>query len=275
MRWRGAAWATGIALWLAGCSTVPAPDAQVSGTVFSRERLYVPPDAYFEAALVDVTDEGAPPLVLARQRVDPAGPLPYLLRIPYRQAQIQPQGRYEVRAMVRWRGRLLLDTPGVHPVLWEPAFRHVDVQLALPPQGAATVAAAVPLQQTYWRLEEIVGGEAVDAPAPGASAAHLVLQRGGPRASGSGGCNRFIASYAQQGGALRLSGFDASLRLCLAGGRSELAYLERLAAVAAFHQQGRALELRDADGQPLLRFTAQERGEPSLDDIEAPPLLPQ
>ena len=60
--------AAALSLWLAGCATAPAPDAQVSGTVFSRERLYVPPDAYFEAALVDVTDEGAPPLVLARQR---------------------------------------------------------------------------------------------------------------------------------------------------------------------------------------------------------------
>lgn len=266
--------AAALSLGLAGCATAPAPDAQVSGTVFARERLYLPPDAYFEAALVDVTDDGAPPLVLARQRLDPAGPLPYALRIPYRQAQIQPQGRYEVRAAVRWRGRLLLDTPGVHPVLWTPLSRHADVQLALAPQGAASAAAAVPLQQTYWRLEEIVGGEAVDAPAPGASAAHLVLQRGAQRASGAGGCNRFIARYAQQGGALRLSGFEASLRLCLAGGRSEMAYLERLAAVAAFHQQGRALELRDEDGKPLLRFTAQERGEPSLDDIEMP-LLPQ
>ena len=266
--------AAAAALALAGCATAPAPDAQVSGTVFARERLYVPPDAYFEAALVDVTDDSAPPLVLARQRMDPAGPLPYALRIPYRQAQIQTEGRYEVRAAVRWRGRLLLDAPGVHPVLWTPLSRHADVQLALAPQGAATATAAVPLQQTYWRLEEIVGGEAVDAPAQGTSPAHLVLQRGAPRASGSGGCNRFVASYAQQGGALRLSEFNVSLRLCLAGGRSELAYLERLAAVAAFHQQGRSLELRDEEGQPLLRFTAQERGEPSLDEIEVP-LLPQ
>ena len=136
--------AAAAALALAGCATAPAPDAQVSGTVFARERLYVPPDAYFEAALVDVTDDSAPPLVLARQRMDPAGPLPYALRIPYRQAQIQPEGRYEVRAAVRWRGRLLLDAPGVHPVLWTPLSRHADVQLALAPQSAATATAAVP-----------------------------------------------------------------------------------------------------------------------------------
>ena len=64
----------------------------------------------------------------------------------------------------------------------------------------------------------------------------------------------------------------AALLWNFAGGRSELAYLERLAAVAAFHQQGRSLELRDEKGQPLLRFTAQERGEPSLDEIEVPQL---
>ena len=262
------------AAWLAGCATAPGPDAQISGTVISRERLYVPPDALFEAALVDVTREGYPPRVLGRQRIDPAGPLPYMLRIPYRQADVHAQGRYEVRAAVMQQGRLLLDTPRLHPVLIDPAFRHVDVILARVPALQATAAASVPLRQTYWKLVEVVDDAPVDAPAEGQAAAHLVLQRDAGRVSGSGGCNRFVGQYVQEGGQLRLSRMSASLRLCLAGGGSEPAFFQRLGAVAYYRQQGRTLELRGEDGTPLLRFVAEEWGAPRPEDDE-PPMQPQ
>ncbi len=258
------------AAWLAGCATAPSFDAQITGLAFSRERLYVPPDAYFEAALVDVTKEGDPPVVLGRQRIDAAGPLPYPLRIPYRQASVQAGRRYEVRAAVLLEGNLLLDTPSVNPVLLEPAFRHVDVPLVPVPPDPAMAAAAVPLWQTYWALVEVVGEALPGPPAEGASPAYLQLQRATPRASGSGGCNRFVAGYAQEGGALRLSQLQSSLRLCLSGGQGELAFFERLAAVASFHQQGHMLELRDERGRPLLRFEAQERGMPPLERDEQP-----
>ena len=85
-----------------------------------------------------------------------------MLRIPYRQADVHAQGRYEVRAAVTQQGRLLLDTPRVHPVLIDPAFRHVDVILARVPALQATAAASVPLRQTYWKLVEVVDDAPVD-----------------------------------------------------------------------------------------------------------------
>jgi len=267
-------WALLAAAWLAGCATAPPFDAQISGVAFSRERLYVPPGAYFEAALVDVTGEGEPPVALGRQRIDAAGPPPYALRIPYRQARVRPGGHYEVRAAVLQEGRLLLDTASVAPVLIDPAFRRVDVPLAPVPPNPATAAAAVPLYQTYWQLVEVVGEAPPGPAAEGAQPAHLLLQRATGRASGSGGCNRFVAGYAQEGGALRLLQIQSSLRLCLSGGAEEMAFFERLAATAFFHQEGRMLELRDGRGKALLRFMAQERGEPPLEGSE-PPLLPQ
>jgi len=90
---------------------------------------------------------------------------------------------------------------------------------------------------------------------------------------GSGGCNRFAARYQVDGGQLRFDALVSGLRLCLHGGTSELAYLERLDAVRAYWQQGRSLELRDRAGKPVLRFVAEERGEPPPDDDE-PPLQP-
>ncbi|MBS0293442.1 MAG: META domain-containing protein [Proteobacteria bacterium] len=258
------------AVLLGGCAVAPAPDAFITGAAISRERLYVPPGAVFDASLVDVTQAGEPPTVLGRQRIAPAGPPPYALRIPYHQARIHARGRYEVRAAVTLEGRLLLDAPGSHPALIDPAYRHADVILARVPQIAATAAAAVPLRQTYWQLVEVVGGAAVSPPAADADAAHLVLQRDGDRATGSGGCNRFVARYRIDGGRLQFHFLSSGMRLCLKDGTSELAYMQQLTLVAAYMQRGRALELRDADGKPLLRFVAQERGEPPPPDDEPP-----
>ena len=141
------------------------------------------------------------------------------------------------------------------------------------PLQEATLNASVPLRQTYWKLIELVDGADLAAPADGADAAHLVLARDSDRAMGSGGCNRFAARYQVDGGQLRFDALVSGLRLCLQGGTSELAYLERLDAVRAYWQQGRSLELRDRAGKPVLRFVAEERGEPPPDDDE-PPLQP-
>lgn len=262
-----------LAAALAGCAT-KAPDIEVTGSVVSRERLYVPPDAVFDAALVDVSRPEDPPVVLARQRIDPAGPLPYALRLSFHQSQLHPQGRYEVRAAVRRQGAILLDTPGVHPVLFDPAFRHVDVVLAPVLLNRANVAASMPLQQTYWKLVAIQGEPRIDAPAEGQAAPHLVLQRGGDRATGSDGCNRFVAQFAQEGGLLRFQVLDASVRLCLQGGGTGPAFLRALGQVTSYAQEGRDLVLRDIDLEPLLRFRAQEWGERRIDEDE-PPMLPQ
>lgn len=271
------AWAACAALvagWLlAGCASGPPPDAAITGVALSRERLYLPPEAVFEAALMDVSRPGEPPVALARQRLEGVGAPPYALRIPYHQASIHAGGRYEVRAAVTLQGRLWLDTPRTHPVLLDPALRHVDVILARVPQLPATEAAAMPLRQTWWRLVQIMDGPPVGEPAAGAEAAHLVLAREDDRASGAGGCNRFAGQFALEGGRLRFFGLGSALRLCLDGGASELAYLEKLGAVAAYWQEGETLELRDGEGQPLLRFAAQERGVPRRDG--EPEMLPQ
>jgi len=258
---------------LAGCATKP-PDIEVTGSVLSRERLYVPPEAVFDAALVDVSRPEDPPVVLARQRIDPAGLLPYPLRLSFYQSQLHPQGRYEVRAAVRRNGAILLDTPGVHPVLFDPAFRHVDVVLAPVRLHRANVAASVPLRQSYWKLVSIEGEPPLAAPAEGQPAPHLVLQRDGDRAIGGDGCNRFVARFAEEGGQLRFQVLDASVRLCLQGAGAGQAFLRALGRVTSYMQEGRDLVLRDIELEPLLRFRAQEWGERRIDEDE-PPMLPQ
>ncbi len=243
---------------LVGCGTPPpAPDAVVTGVALSRERVVLPPEAVFEAALLDVSDPDAPPVVLGRQRREPAGNPPYALRIPYPTVRFLPKGRYEVRAAVTLDGRLLLATGLRHPVPQEAAYRHVDVQLQRLPLHPATLEAGLPLALTYWRLAEIEG-EAVPRSAEGAPQPHLVLQSDEARASGSGGCNRFLAGYALEGGRLRFGRVVSNITLCLDRSALEERFFAALAAVEGFRQQGTQLLLRDAEGKALLRFEAAE-----------------
>ena len=255
MRFLAAAIVLGL---LVGCGTPPpAPDAVITGVALSRERVVLPPEAVFEATLLDVSDPDAPPVVLGRQRREPAGNPPYALRIPYPTVRFLPKGRYEVRAAVSFEGRLLLATALRHPVPQNAAYRHVDVQLQRLPRQAATVEAGVPLALTYWRLTE-VEGDAVPRFVEGMSQPHLMLQPDETRVTGLGGCNRFLADYALEGARLRFGRVVSGITLCLPESAMEERFFTALAAVESFHQQGTQLLLRDAKGKMLLRFDATE-----------------
>ncbi len=248
-----------LVLAVAGCaSRPPTPDAVVTGVALSRERVVLPPEAVLEAALLDVSDPDAPPLVLGRQRLAPAGQPPFALVIPYPASRFVVKGRYEVRATVTLENRLLLATVQRYPVPQDAAFRHVSLQLQRIWPQAATADAAVPLLLTHWRLTEIQG-EAVARPAAGAlPSPHLVFQADEPRVTGAGGCNRFLADYTAQGAQLRFGRVVSNITLCLQSAATEERLFAALALVASYRQQGTQLLLRDADGQPVLRFEADE-----------------
>ncbi|WP_436076851.1 YbaY family lipoprotein [Acidovorax delafieldii] len=254
---------SGVLVWIlgvTGCVTrPPAPDAVVTGVALSRERVMLPPEAVFEATLLDVTQPDQPPVVLGRQRRQPAGQPPYALWIPYPSARFVPKGRYEVRTTVTLEGRLLLASDRRYPVPQDAAYRHVDVQMQRLLPLAATVEASVPLLLTHWRLVEMAG-EALSRPADGVSVPHLVFQADEPRVAGSGGCNRFLADYElqPQSGHLRMGQLVSNISLCLQSSGLETQYFEALLAVRGFRQVGTQLLLRGAEGEQLLRFEAVE-----------------
>ncbi len=277
--------ALGVLALLSGCASQPRPDAEITGRAFAKTRLYIPPDAVFEAALFDVTNEAGPPVALGRQRVEPAGQAPFDLAIPFRQGQIQRNGKYVVQAQVTLYNQLLYYTPVVNPVLQDPAYRRVDVLLEPYARTAATADAAVPFERTHWKLVSLGEGLASRArrEAEGAAPAYIQFQPDGqtlpPGRSrggfvGSGGCNRFLGTYEMQGAALRMQLADTSIRLCLEGGRDEPEFLRSLSRVRAFMQSGRDLVMRDEDDKPFLRFRAQEAGEAGFEPYE-PPNSPQ
>jgi copper homeostasis protein (lipoprotein) len=106
--------ATLVAVLLA---PLAAKAGSLSGTATVRERIALPPDAVFEAVLIDIALADAPARELGRARLQPAGQPPFRFTIPFRDSDVRPEGRYSVRATVRGGGRLLFTTDTVTPVL--------------------------------------------------------------------------------------------------------------------------------------------------------------
>ena len=96
---------------------VPAHAGSLSGIAAYRERIALPPDAVFEAVLIDTAIADAPARELGRVRLQPAGQPPFRFSIHYRDGDVTPAGRYSVRATVRQGERLLFTTDTFTPVL--------------------------------------------------------------------------------------------------------------------------------------------------------------
>ncbi|GDX77455.1 hypothetical protein LBMAG41_25340 [Cyanobium sp.] len=96
---------------------LPAQAGSLSGTAAYRERIALPPDAVFEAVLIDAAIADAPARELGRVLLHPAGQPPFRFTIPYRDGDVTPAGRYAVGATVRQGERLLFTTDTFTPVL--------------------------------------------------------------------------------------------------------------------------------------------------------------
>src|SRR5262245_2322167 len=89
---------------------------QVTGTATYRERMALPPDAVFEAALEDVSKVDAPADVIGQTRIDWPGNPPIRFEITYDPALINERHRYVVRARILVGGKLFFTTDQSYPV---------------------------------------------------------------------------------------------------------------------------------------------------------------
>jgi uncharacterized lipoprotein YbaY/uncharacterized lipoprotein NlpE involved in copper resistance len=103
--------------------------AQVRGTATFRERVKLPPDAVFEASLVDVSRAGEPGSVLGRTRVERPGNPPIRFAIDYDEARVDPRHVYVVRARILVGSRQRFVANHSDLVLTWGNGRHVSLQL--------------------------------------------------------------------------------------------------------------------------------------------------
>lgn len=103
--------------------------AQISGTATFRERSALPADAVFDATLEDVSQPGAPAIVIGRARIrGPRNP-PIRFQIPFNASRIDAGHRYVVRARILTGTTPIFATEGNYPVLTGGNGRQVTLLL--------------------------------------------------------------------------------------------------------------------------------------------------
>ena len=96
-----------------GC-TLPAGSGQggelITGTVFYRERIALPPEAVVRVTLEDASRADTTSVVIAETRFQASGGPPYAFALGYDPALIDDRGRVTLRATIRVDERLLFSS---------------------------------------------------------------------------------------------------------------------------------------------------------------------
>lgn len=128
----------------------------VSGSIYIRQRVALPPDAVLTVTLSDASLSDAPSKVLAQRAVHTQGKqAPFQFVLPFKPADIQPNARILLSAAITIDGKLAFITDSVKPVINQGGTKAelllVPVpQTALPtqPGAATTVPSTSPTQVT-------------------------------------------------------------------------------------------------------------------------------
>jgi len=93
------------------------PVPMVTGAVFYRERIALPPDAALTVRLLDLSRPDAPAVVLGEQLVTPTGQVPIPFDIAYDPARVDERMSCAVEARIEAGGKLLFLSSQPSPVI--------------------------------------------------------------------------------------------------------------------------------------------------------------
>ena len=114
-----------MAVSLAGCCEA----ADITGSAYYRERIALPPNAVFEAVLLDVSKADVLATVLGRVVIDDIKGIPLEFAIPYDPGQIEQRLSYSVRATIKVQDQLWFTTDMHYPVLTQSNSDKIEILL--------------------------------------------------------------------------------------------------------------------------------------------------
>ena len=166
---------------------------------------------------------------------------------------------YVVRARVTEDGKLLFTTDQKYQVLTLGHGSEIAMMMmrrvSAPTAVAPATAGDPPLREIYWKLVQL--GEKQVVVTDQQREPNLVFHSDQNRVTGSGGCNRLTGSYTVEGHSLRFGGIASTRMAGMQGMETETAFLAELDKVRTWKTSGQQLDLYDAGGKLLARFTAQ------------------
>ena len=227
----------------------------LQGTAFYRERIALPPNAVFEAQLLDVSRADAPAMSLGRATIDPTGSPPFNFEIRYDDAALQSGHRYTVRATVAHQGTLLFTTDTNYPVITDRSeplnMRLISVGDKKPSHNDS---AEPDLRGTYWKLVRL--GDMPVQTVEQQAEPHLIFAVDQLRLSGNSGCNRIMGGFELNGDKLHFSQMAGTMMACMNSMELEQQFLQTLTEVERYRIQDNHLEMFDASGKRIAEFEA-------------------
>lgn len=237
-----------MALVLAQTAAFPAAAGALSGEVFYRERVALPPNAVLEVSLLDVTRPGGLGELVASVQIRPNRQVPIPFEIRFGDSDIEPRRSYAVRANILAGGRLLFVSARSHRVLTHGHPQSVRILMSAVLSLAA--AGSTDMIGQDWLVEDITGGGVID------NVQTTINISAGGEVSGSGGCNRLRGTAQIDGSSLTFGAIATTRMMCPpAVMDQEGKFLRALELTREFRFDAPYLKFLDGAGTELVRFT--------------------
>jgi putative lipoprotein len=105
------------------------PDPVITGTVYYRERLALPPNSTAEVVLEDVSIADRPAVEIARTVITPAGQVPIRFELRYAPDRVEANHHYGVRAAILWPSGARMFVSTAHYSAFDSATPHDELAI--------------------------------------------------------------------------------------------------------------------------------------------------
>lgn len=229
-------------------AALPVAAGVLSGEVFYRERVALPPNAVLEVSLVDVTRPGGLGELVASVQIKPDRQVPISFEIRYGDGDVEQRRSYAVRANILADGRLLYVSARSQRVLTHGHPNSVRILMAA--VVSVATAGSTDMTEQDWLVEDIGGGGVVD------NVRTAITIGAGGEVTGSGGCNRLRGTAQIDGSSLTFGAVATTRMMCPpAVMDQEGKFLRALELTREFRIDGPYLKFLDGTGAELVRFT--------------------
>lgn len=240
--------------------------AQLSGEVFYRERIMLPPDSVLIVKLVDVSIADARSITLSEIIHPIQGGPPYEFTLDYTPSVIDDKMRYSLQARVEHDGKLLMisDTAldpfrqnGPFNIMLVSASSSLDDAVSNGASNLNTISSVNPLveiENTYWKL--ITLGDTNAFTPQGEREPHFILRGSEQGAGGSSGCNMFNGGYETDGNDLSFAPLAMTRKMCHEGNEQEMLFMQALEQARHFSINEHDMTLFNEDKMPIATFKA-------------------
>jgi len=235
-------------------------EISVTGTATYRERMMLPPNAVFEAAVLDVSRADTASIEVGKATMTDLPVPPINFTISVDPAKIDQRKVYTVRAQIRVGEKLVFTSDSAYPVLTRGAENYVEILLKKvhgKGKGQTGIKPNASLVNTYWKIVTLEGVKV--SPAAGKREPHLLLKNidKEQKFAATVGCNQLIGGFSLAAEKITFAAPMSTMMACL----PPLDVLEKhlgkiLSGTKGWRVSGDTLELLDDNGSPVALFKA-------------------